>query len=67
MDKMEKHAKAAIGRQMKLPNGSMPAAPEKKKSPEPRGHVVRKESAEKPAYTPVGKVVRRATALKAKT
>lgn len=60
MDKMDKHVKAAIGRQMKLPNGSTLVMNEKKKSPEPRGRVVRKESAEKPAYTPVGKVVRRA-------
>lgn len=59
MDKMDKHVKAAIGRQMKLPNGSTLVVSEKKKSPEPLGRVVRKESVEKPSYVPMGKVVRK--------
>jgi hypothetical protein len=66
MDKTEKHVKAAIGQQTKLPNGSTLVVNEKKKLPEPRGRVVRKESTEKKAYTPVGKVVRRVTVPKRK-
>jgi hypothetical protein len=39
----------------------MPILKEKKKLPEPRGRVVRKESVEKKVYVPVGKVVRNKT------
>ena len=65
MDKTEKHVKAAIGRQTKLPNGSTLVVNEKKKLPEARGRVVRKEASEKPSYVPTGKVVRRPTKGKA--
>lgn len=59
MEKMDKHAKAATGQPKKSPSGSTPAATEKKKLPEPRGRVVRKEASEKQSYVPMGKVVRR--------
>lgn len=58
MKKPEDTVKDAIGRQKKSPSGTMPIQKEKRKLPEPRGRVVRKESAEKPKYLPAGKVVR---------
>lgn len=58
MKKPEDTVKDVIGRQKKSLNGTMPIQKEKKKLPEPRGRVVRKESNNKPKYTPVGKVVR---------
>lgn len=59
MDKMDKHVKAATGQAKKSPSGSTPAATEKRKLPESRGRVVRKEGSEKPSYVPMGKVVRK--------
>lgn len=58
MKKPEDTVKDVIGRQKKSLNGTMPIQKEKKKLPEPRGRVVRKESSDSPKYTPVGKVVR---------
>lgn len=58
MKKPVNTVKGATERQKKLQSGSMQTLTEKKKLPEPRGRVVRKESA-KPAYEPRGKVVRK--------
>jgi hypothetical protein len=61
MTKKENIVKGVTDHQKKLPSGSMPILKEKKKLPEPRGRVVRKESVEKKVYVPVGKVVRNKT------
>lgn len=58
MKKPEDTVKGVTERQKKSQNGTTPIQKEKKKLPEPRGRVVRKESVEKPKYVPAGKVVR---------
>lgn len=59
MKKPENTAKDAIGQPKKSKNGSTQVKTEKKKLPEPRGRVVRKENASNGKYVPIGKVVRK--------
>ena len=61
MKKQDNSVKGAIERQKKSPNGSTQLPKEKKKLPEPRGRVVRKEKQERIKYVPNGKVVRNKT------
>jgi hypothetical protein len=58
MKKVVNIAKDVVERLKKSPSGSTQQKPEKKKSQQPLGRVVRNESA-KPKYEPRGKVVRR--------
>lgn len=51
-------AKGAGAPPKKSPSGSTQVKKEKPKLREPLGRVVRKESVEKPKYSPRGKVVR---------
>ena len=59
MKKQEDTVKDVIEPHKKLKSGSMPIQKEKKKLPEARGRVVRREKTEKKKYSPLGKVVRR--------
>lgn len=59
MKKQGDTVKDATEPHKRLKSGSMPIQKEKKKLPDSRGRVVRKEASEKPSYVPTGKVVRR--------
>lgn len=58
MKKEPMSAKGAGAPPKKSPSGSTQVKKEKPKLREPLGRVVRKESVEKPKYSPRGKVVR---------
>lgn len=58
MKKPEDIVKVATEHRKKLLSGTMPTQKEKKKLPEARGRVVKKESSDRPKYIPIGKVVR---------
>lgn len=59
MKKQEDTVKDATEPHKRSKSGSMLIQKEKKKLPEARGRVVRKEESEKPSYVPMGKVIRR--------